>query len=518
MGMFFWVGFPFLRYVLCLILGVILGKYLNTTLSFLILPIAVSYAVLTVVFHRFPSVALRILNGVLLMTFFIVFGNGIWQESRMPVPEFENCQAYQARVSTVLKFDSASAQYQLEVQAIRRDSAWSSAQGIVLLTLQGPSSYLPGDLLLVRGSPYRLQSRADPGSFDYVAYLAERQIYYRDKVSVKNIFQLERGSGISFRATRLRRQGLNYLRQSIRDPDNLGILQALVLGYKKDLSPEIRNSWSGTGSMHVLAVSGLHVGMIYLFLNYLMAPLKSFRLGRVLFVILSLILITAYAMLTGLSASVLRASLMISIVILSQNLRQQANIFNSIALSAFVLITYDPSIIFQLGFQLSYLAVLGIVVLYPFLKARLNSRYWILDKILALTSVSLAAQISTLPLLIYSFHQLPSYGLISNLLVIPSAFILLLGSMLGLLLSFLPELSSVIFECLEIYLDLLNACLDFLFQLPVSIVEFTSWSLTNVFISYGIIFGIAGILIARNSFFLYLTSIFLILRLIVFLV
>ena len=162
--------------------------------------------------------------------------------------------------------------------------------------------------------------------------------------------------------------------------------------------------------MHVLAVSGLHVGIIFLILNTLLSFLGTSKNGRVVKAIILLIALWSYALLTGLSPSVLRAATMFSFVIMGTVLNRKSSIYNTLAASAFFLLIINPNLLFEVGFQLSYIAVLGIVYLQPLIYNRIYTRWWLLDKIWAITAVSIAAQIATLPLTLYYFHPIMYVG------------------------------------------------------------------------------------------------------------
>ncbi|HKI90069.1 MAG TPA: ComEC/Rec2 family competence protein, partial [Draconibacterium sp.] len=246
---------------------------------------------------------------------------------------------------------------------------------------------------------------------------------------------------------------LNIYRSQHLGEEQFEILSALTLGYKRGLDPEIKTVFSSSGAMHVLAVSGLHVGIIYGVLLFILGFLKRRKAGRLLFVLLTLFCLWAFAFITGLSPSVERAATMFSLLVIGENLKRRINVYNSLAASAMLLLLLNPNNLFEVGFQLSYAAVFGIVFLQPKLaktikvKTKVGRFFWVL------LTVSIAAQLATFPITLFYFNQFPTYFWLANLLVIPAVSILIpLG------------LSLLIFAKLPFIATLLSAIINFLIQ------------------------------------------------------
>ena len=245
--------------------------------------------------------------------------------------------------------------------------------------------------------------------------------------------------------------------------------------------------YSSSGAMHVLAVSGLHVGIIYLLLNSLFLFFEKFKYGKYLKAVFLILSLWAYALLTGLSPSVLRAATMFSFIIIGSALKRQTNIYNTLAASAFVLLLYNPYILLQVGFQLSYAAVLGIVYLQPKLYKLIYTKHWLLDKIWAITTVSIAAQLATFPLDIYYFHQFPNYFLLSNLFVIPLATFIIGGGVLLFVTSVIPFFPGSLAWVVNKILMLLNFSVQWVENLPYSLSLGISITVLETIIVYTII-------------------------------
>jgi len=206
-------------------------------------------------------------------------------------------------------------------------------------------------------------------------------------------------------------------------------------------------------------------------LFYSLSFLKKTRYGKIVMVLVILCALWFFALLTGLSPSVLRASTMFSFVLIGQSLRRHSNVYNSLAISAFILLFINPSLIFNVGFQLSYCAVLGIVILQPRLHNLMRSRLWLVDKISGLVAVSIAAQLATFPLSLYYFHQFPVYFWLTNIIVIPLTTLILYFGFLFFLFSFQPVVAGFIGKAQAFLINGMNISVETIREFPLSIIN-----------------------------------------------
>jgi len=273
-------------------------------------------------------------------------------------------------------------------------------------------------------------------------------------------------------------------------PDNaeLAIAKALILGDKADLDNPTKEVYAQAGAMHVLAVSGLHVGVIYLVLLSLLGQ----RNGRVTKPILVAIIVIpslwAYAFITGLSPSVLRAVTMFSFLAMAQVFNRRSATFNTLAISALILLIVNPYMIMSVGFQLSYVAVIGIIFLYPIFEnwfyptSRIGRFFW------QITALSLAAQLATSPLSALYFHRFPTYFLFSNLLVIPAAMLIVWGGLALLILgSISSTLGIMLGKVLGLLIWLVNQSLLWLAKLPYADIHNLAPTILDTWMLYGLI-------------------------------
>lgn len=313
-------------------------------------------------------------------------------------------------------------------------------------------SAAPGDIVTFRGKPELVRNDGNPFEFDYQNYLGNKNIGYRiflkerdanllKGITFQNIFH----KALIFRARLLERLGSSGI-----DRNNVHLIGSIAFGSREDVDKDVIQSFTNTGVIHVLAVSGMNVGLIFVILNLIFSSLKTGNLGNFIYTVIILAGIWAYTLITGMSPSILRAALMFSFLIFGRFFGRDSNIFNSLAVSAFILIAWNPNLITDVGFQLSYMAVLSIVVIHPLLVRQLYFDNWLLRQIWSLISVTCAAQIGTIPFTLIYFHQFPVYFWLANLLVIPLVSVILY---LAFLVVFLSLLSTHIATLVAIFLN-----------------------------------------------------------------
>jgi competence protein ComEC len=284
------------------------------------------------------------------------------------------------------------------------------------------------------------------------------------------------------------------MKEFVQGEQEQAIAMALVLGVTDGLDNDLQNAYSASGAMHVLAVSGLHVGIIYWMILLLLKPIRSLAWSAWLIAIISLVCLWAYAFVTGLSPSVLRAVTMFSFMAIAKPFSRSTNIYNTLAASAFILLIYNPYLIMSVGFQLSYLAVIGIVYLQRPLYNLWEAPNKFLDWCWSISCVSIAAQIATFALGLLYFHQFPVYFLFSNLFVIPGSFVVLVLGILLLAVSPLTSVAFVVGWLLEWTIKIVNIGVFAVEDLPYSLINgvylttFQCWLLMGVIISFILLF------------------------------
>lgn len=330
-----------------------------------------------------------------------------------------------------------------------------------------------GDILSTTIYPRTFEKPKNPHQFDIGKNMLQEGIRFSAHVKPENWMILgNNGNRLIAKSLRIRDYLLaQFSRFGITD-NQLAVLSALTLGYKDLLDEELRKIYSSTGAMHILAVSGLHVGILYFILALILGLLPSFgKNSKFIKLLIILIFLWFFALLTGLSPSVCRSAIMFSLVAIGQSFGARSNIFNTLSVAAFALLVANPSNLLNLGFQLSFIAVISIVVFYPHIHRLLYFKNKAAEYTWSLISVSIAAQIGTFPLTAAYFAQFPNYFIITNLLAIPLATGILWATVLLIIFSPIPVIAIWIGKLLNILLVILNSGLGWIENLPVSTIS-----------------------------------------------
>lgn len=337
-------------------------------------------------------------------------------------------ESWKLKITEVLKSSTFSERYIAEVAEYNS----YKASGKIILSIAIDSTgkkFQVDDELVVLAPKVEIKPPLNPHQFNYKNYMLKQGIYHQLKLNVYNHTVNENPSRtIRGYAASLRQNIIAKLEQANFGNAEIGIIQALFLGQRDTISADTYTDYKNAGAVHILAVSGLHIGIILLFLEFVLRPIELLARGKTIKLLLIVLLLWGFAYLAGLSASVVRAVAMFSFVAYALYLNRPSNTFNILALSMFfILMVFDPMLLFDAGFQMSYAAVFAIVWMYPLLQKLWYPKNWFLRKVWQLLSVSIAAQVGVLPISLYYFHQFPGLFFISNLLIVP-----FLGLILGL--------------------------------------------------------------------------------------
>ena len=509
-----WNPFPMVRIAAFFIAGILLAIYIPDALS-IQLAIALAVSLLIIYFSLYLVVKKKTgawPGSIALLSVFLFGYCRLYFSTQSHVPDHllsikEKLTAYRAIVRSVPEEKSKSWKVEVELVDTKTDD-WKTTKGKILLYVAKTSSkpnWSYGDLLLINGSPREINPPGNPGEFDFKRFLGFKNIYHQHFVQPTYIRLLDRaeGKGFIYYSHQARAWSMRKLNRFVQGEQQQVIAAALVLGVTDGIDNDLQNAYAASGAMHVLAVSGLHVGIIYAIILFLLKPLGKYSWSRWLVAAISLFSLWAFAFVTGLSPSVLRAVTMFSFIAVARPLGWRTNIYNTLAGSAFVLLIYNPYLVMSVGFQLSYLAVLGIVYL-----QRPIYNLWSIDNkagdwIWQITCVSIAAQVATFSLGLLYFHQFPVYFIVSNLFVIPlSTGVLVIGIFL-LAISFIAPLAGMIGFVLEWIIKALNWIVFRTEDLPFSLINNIYLTTFQCWLLMGIILSIILLFEYRNIKWLY---------------
>lgn len=330
-----------------------------------------------------------------------------------------------------------------------------------------------GDSIFFTTSLQTIRNPGNPGEFDYAGYMQNQGIFYSGFVWDSAIKTGGRSACYTIRglAAKVQKHIIRKMSEYNITDEGLAVLSALVAGNRQLLGGELKENYTAAGAMHILAVSGLHVGILYLFLSLLLFRNNNRLFFRLLRLIIILLAIWGYAFITGLSSSVLRASVMFSMFLIGKSFNRMVNSYNILAASALIILVCNPMQLFRVGFQFSYLAVLGIIYFQPRIENLLMIKNPVLDRIWQLITISIAAQITTFPLTLYYFNQFPVYFWLSNIVVIPAVWLIMLLSLLFFIFSAISPIASLLALCLKGLLFLLNNIVELISHLPGAVIE-----------------------------------------------
>ena len=343
-------------------------------------------------------------------------------------------------LSIILIEKLKSSQKNIRYKATVKQLGSKKSYGKIIINIRKdchPQEYYIGSHLKIIGTVYKNRETINPNQFDYGRYLENQEIYAQLYTNSNQIKVGERDYTIWSSISNFRTTIIRNLEKSNFKSEELNIVIALILGQQQDISPEIVKDYQYAGAVHILSVSGLHVAFILMFITFLLKPIPNSKKGSLLKVIIIVLFLWFFGILAGLSPSVVRSVTMFSFVAIGTHLRRTVNIYHTLLVSMLLILLVQPSFLFDVGFQLSYLALFFILWLQPILagiwlpKNKIASYFW------DIITVSFAAQIGAMPLSIYYFHQFPGLFFITNLIVIPMLTIILgLGVLVVLIASF----------------------------------------------------------------------------------
>ena len=359
------------------------------------------------------------------------------------------------------------------------------------------STLSTGDQIIILAKPQIIKNMGNPFEFDYQSMIQARNIWFSVYLTNGNYLKTwNKVNRIIYLAEQVRDKLIFILTKVIREKEERSVISALTLGYRAEIGQDTMDYFASTGAMHVLSVSGLHVGLIYYILGILLSFLKRGKAGKAIFVCVLILFLWIYDFISGFSPSVQRATVMFSFVIIGNGLRRPVNIYNTLMASALLLMLLNPDVIFDIGFQLSYLAVFGIILIQPALYKLIEVTNPIIKWIWSLTTVSIAAQLTTFPLGLFYFNQFPNLFWLSNFIVIPATTLIIWLTLVFFSVCSIQSLAFVLGFVIEKITHWMLVVLKFLDSLPYAVSQGIVLSHTQVFMLFS---GIITIILFFTS-------------------
>lgn len=358
-----------------------------------------------------------------------------------------------------------------------------------------------GTHLLIKKPLQIIKNSGNPGSFDYVFYAASNDWYYQIYLQRSEYKILTTHTALGWQHWPYvgRQYLLSILKEYIPHAKTLGVAEALLTGYRNNMDKELAWQYAATGVSHVIAISGLHLGIIQVGLLFLLSPLKKIRGGNKIRGLSVIALVWIFALTSGASPSVLRAAFMFTLLLVGDLIGRKGNPYNNLCISAFLLLLYQPNLLFNVGFQLSYAAVLSIFLFYkPILGLLLFSNKWVY-KIWSMVSITLAAQILTTPFVLFYFKQFPLYFLLANLVAIPLSTIALYLCLLLTMFVWFHPVAVVLGKLVHFSIVAINASIETINGFPFSRIENISLSLPEAFVIFTMVLLLAVWFLLNNK-------------------
>lgn len=480
---YLWNKAPFVRLLIALTAGIILQWQLQFSFSILTTLLAISFLSLAVYFSISVKLKYRFsyLNGIAinlliaLMGMLLVWLHDIHHNKKWIGNNDTDSSYVIATIEEPLAEKTNSFKALATINGVYSKNKFNKFEGNIILYFKKDSSLkkLHYGSQIVFNKPLRqIKNAGNPASFDYKQYSLFQGITHQINLAPDEFEILSTENKNWFRQFifNCRSWVIHTLQKFIRSEKEQGLAEALLIGYKDDLDKNLVQSYTNTGVVHIIAISGMHLALIYGLLLLLTKPLrrKQLKWPGVILILSGLWLFT---LLAGAQASVVRSAVMFTCIALGEALSRKTSVYNTLALSAFLLLTYNSFWLWDVGFQLSYTAVLSIVTFY---RPIYNWFYFpnkTLDFIWKTMAVSIAAQIFTTPISLYHFHQFPVLFLLTNVVAVPLSGLILFGEIFLCAFSWFIPLAKIIGSITELFIYWMNRYIE-----RIEIISFSLWN------------------------------------------
>ena len=509
---FIWKKAPFLRLLLPVIAGIIAGYYLQVNIKIILITAIVLFSAYCL-FNLLPLAyrfKLQAINGIIITAFIINAGIFLtWnKDARHHAEWYGNRYDSSSYIVATISEPPVEKNKSYKVIAtvnniIRKDSVYPVTGKLLLYFSKDSTSntIVYGNRIIIKKELQEIKNSGNPAAFNYKRYCAFQQIFHQCYLKSNDWVLLKNNNVNVFRKAIFTTQQyvVNVLNKYIHGTDEAAIAKALLIGYKVDLDKDLVQAYSNAGVVHLIAISGLHLGLIYVLLFWITGKIPFVKRSKIIRLTLLLSGLWIFSFLTGASASVLRSAVMFTFIAVGMATNKKSSIYNSMAASAFVLLCINPFMLWDVGFQLSYCAVTGIVIAQKLISDWFYFSNKIVRSVWQLASVSLAAQLFTLPLCIYYFHQVPLLFLVSNIIAIPIATITLWSCLALVFISPIVLFATYVGKLISCFIWLLNHSILFINSLPFSLWDGISLSVADTILLYLVIIFFLYWLIRKNK-------------------
>lgn len=472
---------PILRLLIAIIVGILIQYHLKIkTTPFIVSGIG---GIVLLMIYQFFSLNQKFkfswLSGISASFIFVAIGGILSYTKNIEhqqtwIGKYYQSQPVKLTLQEPIAVKQKSYKALAKADAILINDIWQPVQGDVLLYFKKDST-LPnleyGSQIVIASKLIPIINAGNPGGFNYAEYCKFQNISYQAFLKDEDfIIQPTKDKKFFNRfLISIRQSVLNILRNNIHAANELSVAEALLIGYRDDLDRDLVQSYSNTGVVHIIAISGLHLGMIYWLLLVLFKPFGKRKWVKWIKPIVVLLVLWIFTFIAGAAPSILRSAVMFTFIVVGESIGRKTNILNSLAASAFLLLIINPFSLWDVGFQLSYSAVLSIIIFHSTINKWIFIKNKLLQYVWSLTALSLSAQILTLPIVLYHFHQFPNYFLFTNLFAVPFSGLILFAALLLVIVGPIPYLANYIGLFTEKMVWVLNSFIEKTNNLPFAV-------------------------------------------------
>jgi competence protein ComEC len=506
-----WQSIPFLRLLIPFSAGIIVA-YQYELSSLLLYKIASCSLLIFFAFQLIPrdrKIKWMSVGGFAIQSLLFVFGAGICRQQDLSNHKDWIGYHYTKNDTILAIIQEPFIQKRktwkalAHIVSVQHQGIWMAAESNILIYIKNEklaSKLETGDEIKFQEPLQKISNDFNTGSFDFVKYCAFQQIYFQTFLPEKGIIYYKKADpSLKFYLYKTRNGILQTIKKAIPNKTEQSVAEALLIGYKDDLDRTLVQSYSNTGVVHIIAISGLHLAMIYGLLIYVLQPIGNKKWNHYIRTIIVLSVLWGFSFITGGAAAILRSAVGFSFLLMSKSLGFKNYTLNTMAASAFFLLLYNPYLLWDIGFELSYTAVLGIVLFSGHIEQWFFFKNKLLRMVWQVNSITIAAQVLTLPIVLYQFHQFPNLFLFTNFLVVPLSGIVLYAELLLMLVSPFPVLLQWVGALTGFLIRQMNAIIERTNRLPFALTRNINIHLLETILLYLLIISLLIWLLYKKS-------------------
>lgn len=515
-------SYPFVRLLVPFIAGILLQSKLNFLPNYVygIIVFALLLLFIFKLLQQYLQFKLRWIQGLCIMIILAGLGSLLYCWNYIPNHEEWFGSKYNKSSTTIVTIEEPLIEKNKTYKAlasvnfVENNKTWQPAVGKILVYFKKDADLTGltyGSQVVLTSIFQEIQSSGNPGAFDYKQYCLFHGITHQTFVGKNQFLLLKKNNSTWFKSVtfRMRDASIGYLKKYVPGKKEQGIAEALLIGYKNDLDKKLVQSYSNTGVVHIIAISGLHLGMIFWLLHKLLFFLNRKTFLRWTKAIIIVIILWMFTFIAGAAPSIMRAAVMFTFITIAEASGLRNNIYNTLAASAFSLLAINPFFLWDVGFQLSYAALLGIIILKKPIENILYIHNPILEKIWQMNAITFSAQIFTIPIILYYFHQFSNLFWLANLVAVPLSGLILYLMLALLLFTFIPVLASFTGGIIQKLILFLNRFIEKIDSFSFTVWENIYMDLLIQIMLFAFIIGLTLYIVQRRKNYLLISLSFL---------